>query len=755
MLAASLFLLALLPEPDADIQGRVRAASSGDPVAHATVRLPELRRTVSTDGDGNFVIRGVPDGRWRVQASALGYHPTEAVVRVAGTATVRIDFDLETAPVALTPVEARGRRGQAPAAEGHGAAAERALYEQEVVPGVVGVSAQEIRSVPALGETDVLRALQALPGVVTLNDLSAELHVRGGASDQNLFLLDGARVFAPYHLFGLFGAFNSDAIARAEFFRGAFPARYGGALSSVVELEQRGGAEAGTRVDGGVGMLGARVTAAGALPWARGRWLLAGRRSHADVVVRQMTRDTFPYSFHDLQGRLSLDPAPGHQVRTSWFASADRYRMFLDGESTDLHSRWKNAVGSAAWDWSGGGGRSASVTAWHSRYSGSLVIGAGPAAAATDNRIAISGLRAEFRREGARTDLRAGVEVEGGRVEIAGTDSIASYVAGGTAATHFLPAAYLEADHRLGRLRLTPGMRLAHDGRGGELLVEPRLAARFSISEDLAVTVGAARAHQVLASLRDERFVLPGPPLWVRLPAHAPASRTDGVSAALEGWRGGAWSYRVEAYARRFEGVARWMPAGSRQLSTMEFVDGGASGLELFARRHEGRLSGWASYAYSRARLRAGQPARPYEPAWDRRHSAEAVLSWQARSNVVFSGRSTYGSGLPFWPFIGYVNSPRFDPMRGQPDERKVVPDWADTQMRYPDYFRMDLAARATFRVRGVRVEPVLSVQNVTARPNVLYYDLVPQGSAAPMQLVPKAPFPLPAIPSLGIDVHF
>ncbi|HEY0038490.1 MAG TPA: carboxypeptidase-like regulatory domain-containing protein, partial [Longimicrobium sp.] len=88
MLAATLLWLALAP--DTDIQGKVRATSSGDPVPYATVRVAELRRSVSTDAEGNFVIHGVPDGRWRVQASGIGYHPTEAVVRVGGGSVVRL-----------------------------------------------------------------------------------------------------------------------------------------------------------------------------------------------------------------------------------------------------------------------------------------------------------------------------------------------------------------------------------------------------------------------------------------------------------------------------------------------------------------------------------------------------------------------------------------------------------------------------------------------------------------------------------------
>lgn len=737
--------------PGVVLGGRVIEAGTGIPVRGATVTAGSPEVSVVSDPAGRFVLRVLPVGSSiPVRTTALGFAPYDTTLVVRGTEAVLV-IPLRTATVALDPVTVR--------AQSHGMAAERALYEQEVVPGLVGISAQEIRGVPSLGETDVLRAMQALPGVVALNDLSAELHVRGGAADQNLFLMDGARVFAPYHLFGLFGAFNPDAIARVEFYRGAFPVRYGGALSSVVELEQRGGAAGRMRVDGGIGLLGARLAASGGLPWADGRWMVAGRRSHADVAIEQIAGDTFPYAFHDLQGRISLSPAARHRVRASWFTSADRYRMFFGSGNDDLHSRWSNGVASAGWDWDGGGGRSAAVTAWHSRYSGSLVVGSGVEAAPTDNRIRISGLSATFRQDWDQTRVRAGIDLETGDVELVGSDSLASYVTDQVRDRHSLPAVHLEGERRLGRFRLTPGVRVVHDSRVSEWLIEPRIAARFHLSDDLAVTLGAGRAHQVLASLRDERFVLPGPPLWVRLPDGAPASRTDGVSAALEGWAREVWSYRVEAYARRFEGVPRWLPTGTRDLSAIQFDQGNAEGLELFARRHEGRVTGWASYGYSRTELRNASSGRSYEPAWDRRHAAEATVSWQATSFLTLSGRSSYGSGLPFWPFAGYVNAPRLVPLLGRTKENRLVPEWSDTQMRFPAYFRADVALRGSFRFRSVGIEPVIGIQNLTARPNVLYYRLDATGTPDPAgrttQLVPVAPFPIPMVPSIGIDVHF
>jgi hypothetical protein len=212
-------------------------------------------------------------------------------------------------------------------------------------------------------------------------------------------------------------------------------------------------------------------------------------------------------------------------------------------------------------------------------------------------------------------------------------------------------------------------------------------------------------------------------------------------------------------YARRFEGVARWRPVGTREIAGLEYDRGHADGVELFARRHEGRLTGWASYGFSRTALEDGSTGVEYAPAWDRRHSAEAALAFAFSRNLTLSGRTSYGSGLPFWPFAGYVNAPRLVPQTGRTKETRRVPVWGETQLRYPAYFRMDVAVRGSFRLGRVGIEPVLSVQNVSARQNVLYYRLEGQGAPSlegrRTLLVPQTAFPLPVIPSLGIDVHF
>jgi len=745
--------LAAQTPDEARLQGRIYDIETGRPLSNVVVEVADRRQSVETDAGGRFSVDGLQPVPVKVRVWKLDYSRADTTISLhPGENTVEIA--LQPRPISLLSLTVVGER------EKGGADVERALFNREVMPGVTGLSGREIRGVPALAEPDVLRSLQAVPGVVALNDLSAQLHVRGGGPDQNLFLLDGARVFAPYHLFGMFGAFNTDAVERVEFFRSALPARYGGALSSVVHVEQRDGSANGTRVEGGASMLGARLTARGALPWAEGRWLVAGRRSHAESISEAVYGGDFPYAFHDLQGRFSVQPALRQRVQGSFFTSSDRFRMFFGGGGEDLHSRWVNHVGSLQWHWTGESW-SAATTLWGSRYGEDMVVGDNAAAPPTLNRVEAGGLRVELSRRGRASGFRTGIEVEGGSAAVVGSPLPDSYFLGETRGEYFLPALYGEVERWMGRVRLAPGMRLVNDGRAGRLLLEPRVAGRLHFTEDVALTFGVGRAHQVLSALRDDRNVLPGAPFWFVHPEGTPASRTDGASLALEGWSGKAYSFSAGGYARRFRDVPRWTPAGARDLSGLAFDDGRSLGVEMSARRHAGHVTGWIGYGLSHTRLTEEKTGKEYLAGWDRRHSVDAALFYRPGTRASFSSRMVYGSGMPFWPFVGYVSTPRLSPLVGGTQYDDLAPVWAGEQSHYPAYFRVDLGARYAFRLWGAWVEPNLHVQNVTARQNVLYYRLGREAFDGTSQgrrdatLTPVTPLSFTVVPSLGIDVRF
>jgi hypothetical protein len=392
---------------------------------------------------------------------------------------------------------------------------------------------------------------------------------------------------------------------------------------------------------------------------------------------------------------------------------------------------------------------------WGSRYAGELRVGGAPGPAVSGSRVTAGGARLEA----ARAALRAGVDVELGRIALEGPESQGGYLFGSATRDYVLPALYAEGDRSLGRLRLSPGLRLLYDARERTLLPEPRLAARVQLTQRHALTVALTRAHQMLSTLRDERTTLPGAPFWFVHPDGAPTSRTDGVSVDLDGWLGGGWSARLGTYARRFDDVPHWRPVGVRDLASVSYDDGGAIGGEISLRRYGERASGWIGYTVSRVRFTDAATGRRYLAPWDRRHSANAALMVRPLPRLQLATRADYGSGHPIWPFAGDVVSPRLEPFLGTLEATYLVPLWGEEQYLLPSYFRIDLGMRTHVTVWGARVEPYLNLQNLTKRRNVIFYRLRSVGPtderpAAAPQLLPTTAYGIP-LPTFGFDVRF
>lgn len=754
MLTSVLLLIAL---PSATLQGTVRSVESSAPIPFATVRVLELGRGVLADENGVFTVTDLPAGRWTVRAEAMGFRPHALALRVPDSGEIRIEFELKPAPLEISGIEVLTTRTGGTRQASGGA---RELFDREVVPGAVSVSRSDLGLIPEPVEVDVLRSLQAMPGVVALNDLSAELHVRGGGPDQNLFLWDDARLFAPYHLFGIVSAFNADAVERVEFYRGALPARRGGALSSVVAVESAYNTGSPTQVDGGVSLLGVRVTAKGAIPSYDGQWTLAGRRTHADLVAEKVLGTEFPYAFHDIQGGISLAPEPDQRIRASFFASGDRFQMPFG--SNRLSSGWRNRAGSLLWQHADGGGWALEALGWISTYRTRLAVGDEAAAGVTRNQLKVGGVKLEAARQGFAAGIRVGLDLEAGDVALYGSNVPGAYVSGQREQSYQRAAIFVEAEQWVGRVRLAPGLRIAHELQAQRAFVEPRLAARFHMSEGLSLTFGAGRVYQDLSTLRDDRNVLPGAPLWMLHAPEAPASRSDGVDVEVQRWLGREWNLRLAGYARRLTDLPRWRPEGDRTLEAIAYDDGNAVGLEASLNRHAGRVTGWLGYGLSRTRLTEQESGRAYDAAWDRRHSVDGALSYHLSDRFSVSAHAVYGSGLPFWPVAGYTEAYRLNPLAGRLDWEVFTPVWANEQMRYPSYIRLDMGARSRFKIARAQVEPYISVLNVTRRPNVLYYEPQRSGAESPTQdwasetrLAPVNAFPFSLLPSVGIDVRF
>src|SRR6185295_1843053 len=177
------------------------------------------------------------------------------------------------------------------------------LFETRPSVGTIAMSAAAMAAAPRVGERDVVRVMQLLPGVEARNDFNTGLNVRGGEADQNLILLDGHPLYNPFHLGGLFSTFMDATVGGIELMTGAFPARYGGRLSSVLDVKSADDSRPGIHGTADVSALGATGRVTGLFADGLGTWSVAARRTYADAAARIFTTNIFPYHFRDVHAR--------------------------------------------------------------------------------------------------------------------------------------------------------------------------------------------------------------------------------------------------------------------------------------------------------------------------------------------------------------------------------------------------------------------------------------------------------------------
>jgi hypothetical protein len=760
-------------EPSSTVLGRVLTAE-GQPVRAAEVALVRVAAEASptdprgaliiartlTDAGGRFRMVA-PPGEYRIRGQAFGHAPTErALVLVAGE-VASVTLELDPGALALEGLTVRGRR-------------DRSRFEEEAGATVTELSGEDLRRLPGTAEGDVLRAIEVMPGVISTSDFSAAFNVRGGAADQNLILLDGIPIYNPFHLGGVFSVFNADMVERAELVAGGFPARYGGRVSSVLNVRSDPG-DGTPSLDAGVSVLAARAAVgvglpaevAGRLGFDRVDARVAVRRSYLDVLLAPVV--DFPYRLNDFQGVARGWTRNGVLTVTGYVGDDVLDLRQTPDFPLPVRLGWGNDAVGARW-----AGRSGE-TDLEVRGSTSAFASAVDFPDFDDTRI-YTGIREWRTGFDATRDFRWAAV--GGGLEAAHIGYDNRLESGGTvfrggSDDGWLAAAYLQLGLRSADWLLELGARLdGWNAASAPLSLEPapRLAVkRFLAGGDAAVKLAVGRYTQALHSLRDEEVPI-GIDLWVTAGARAPVLVSDQVQAGYERF-GDGWSGAVEAYYRHFDGVVTTNPAADPGDPLDAFLAGtGRSwGADVVLRRDPEpgrRLDGWLTVSWLRATRTFPDAVRPdaepttYPPIFDRRVDLDLVLRYPLPGGIDGGLRFNLGTGLPYTRPVGAYTT--YSYRLG--DGKMSPPAWGEdgtaprsvvlgprNAERYPAYHRLDLSMRREFRRGWGSATPYLDLINVYDRRNVLFY-FYDYGADPPVRAGISM---LPVVPTVGIEVSF
>ena len=734
---------------DGSVHGRVRSDATGSAIAAAKIELADGTRAVYADSAGMYEMSGVAPGSHRLRFVAQSYDTLVVDVLLAADGALRLDVELTRAPSQLAPVRVVA---SAPAGDG------------TRVPPSIGawrLSRKDIDETPASDDADAFQLLATAPQAQVQVESQAAVHVRGGSADQNLFLLDGAPVYSPLHGGQTMSAFSPDIVDGMVLHGGAPSARYGGRLSSVIDVRTPA---AIPTAFGGRGALGtSALRSAIDVPLVRDRagLILSGRHSYDGLLRDGQAEVALPGAWSDVFGKLMLRVGNG-DVAISSFISENGLG-FPSSVTTDTSGsppriggrnqfEWTTATQSASWRQPLGARALLETHLWSARFDGMAVWEARTGPIVLGSRLRNGGGTSVLSLQHRGGTLTAGVEAErlGAHYDAIGgsqTGARAALPSLRLTATPTIGSAFAENEWRVGRdWKLDAGLRGTILSDASPLL-EPRLSVTFQPDPRLALSAGYARMHQYSQSLRNEESVLGtilGPDLLVAYgAASVPIASADEIAAAATISLDEHTRLDFDWYARALRGLVLVAPTTGEPFATHDFAVGSGhawGGGASIERRLE-RLSLRASWALGTVTRRTADAS--YHPAFAPGQSATFAAAYKLgfrtrlRSAVwASSGRFT----TPIGDDVGWDTRDTFFNARelsGTPEH--VVGPLSAT--RVPAFLRIDFGLRHALPVghSGASLTGFADVNNALARKNVATY-VTPGGTGPRRALVMLPP---------------
>lgn len=746
-------------QPDA--AGAFPGPASGSAFATAT-------RTASSDGAGGYRFQGLPPGAYRVYVSRYGYRPYSVVVELRGEAAA-VSVALEADPIALNPLRARAQpRGPFEARHGFADDPELARLmaadmrrRQFLTTDVRELTYVDVVEAVTLGEPDVFRALQRLPGVTTRSDYTAELWTRGAPWGQTRVYYDGVPLFNPLHALGMISGIGSSAVGAAWFHPGVRSAGIGEGAAGVVDLQSRratGAGELNAQAD--LSLMTTGLALDQRILDGRAGWTIAARRTYldwlADLARRAAGREdeAFPYGFSEVAGRVDARLSERTAAEASWLWEADELSSVAGPDAEPFSARWGNALGRVTVH-TRLGGLDGRHTLAGSRHHGVVEIDpAGPipdapmARRLSESRVEYVAISGSLSPEPVALSGPAwsiGYALERHSAGYFGPHAVAvprSVVSARPASTETmdaggplwwnttLPVAALWGERSWSvadRLAMRAGLRL----EGGEAIANagsvrpaPRLSARYVPIPEVALSAGVGRVYQYTQPLAPGGVHLASlisTDVWLLAGPAVPAIRADVATLGLETWMAPTRVAAVNAFARRATGVVspdpRPGPVFDSTRSVFVAGENVAYGVEASVRQLAGPITGTAAYTLTRSRIDAA--GLTYPSAAERTHVFDATAMLRATRSLRLGAAFTAATGVPFTRTIAdeaeCVVEPGCDPDR--------LP-WAGDPhgVRAPAYASLDLLADWTVGFRGGEVGLYIQLRNALGRENGTVY---------------------------------
>ena len=702
---ALLFTFIQLNAQSGIISGFISDSSSAEALIGANVILQETGQGMATDINGYYIIQDITPGDYVLMVSYVSFKLKKEKLKISDGQSIKLDISLSEDVVELTQIEVT---------------AEQIQRKSNIQPSKINLSPRMMKAAPALAEPDLFRTIQALPGVLTTSEFSTGLVIRGGNTDQNLILLDGVTVYNPSHLGGIFSNFIVDGVKEAELIKGAYNAEYGGRLSAVLNIISREGNQKKFEGKANLSLLSAQATIEG--PFYKGAWVFSGRRTYFDKIFQNVPTIP-PYYFYDIQSHIYTDLTSKDRLSLSFYNGVDDLLFDTFG----LTGRWGNRTVSAQYRRVFSEKLIGNFLYANSLFFTEFGLG-GSNGLVSDNQIDDATVAANFSWfKSSESTLKFGAQMKtlGFLYTNSFNDSLQFEI--NTKPKEFATYAKLKYSASE-KLILEPGLRInLYDVYSDSIFPDLRFGMKYLLNDNRYLNFSVGNYHQFIATFQDDY----NPNIldqWIAVDNSVSPAKSSQIVLGYEEYIKDLYKIQVEGY---YKDIKNLFTFEESRATTDEAIsdsvlsdivtpsDGYAYGLELFAQKMSGRLSGWLAYTFSVSRKSMNsifyEKEEEYYNSWDRTHSFSALGNYIFNNKWDMNWKLSLQSGQAYTPIIGYYNQI----LPEGPDEvYRTIPGTRNSA-RYSPYSRLDLGIVYHTKLFGSKMDIYVQVINVLNRKNI------------------------------------
>ena len=664
------------------LSGYVTDAASGETLIGATVWAESVSQGVASNVYGFYTLT-LPADVYEVRVSYLGYTPQRFEVDLSAK-DLKLNLELQPG-LALKEAVVTGEKEN--------------RIEEQVQMSKMEIPIDQIKALPAIGgEVDLLKSLQLLPGVQSGGEGTSGLYVRGGSPDQNLMLLDGVPLYSVNHLFGFFSVFNADAVKNMTITKGGFPARFGGRLSSILEINMKDGNMREFHGDGNISIIASKLTLEGPIVKDKASFMISARRTYLDLLLNPIIASATSkdpdssvdpaYFFYDLNGKLNWRVSPRDRIYVSAFSGFDDFGVTTSNSSSfegvtnrsDLSFGldWKNQIQALRWNHELGPRMFSNVSLTHSVYNFNTGVDfQEQSISATDT------IPTRF-----ASLYRSGIEDYAAKIDVDFAPNARHFIRfGGNVTRHQFSPGALQFELDFGQenpldtligqgdlvsfeqyLYVEDEIDVAENvtvnvGTHGSMLdvedttyfsLQPRLALNWKFTPGWAFKASYANMVQYVNLLTNEGLSLPTD-LWLPSTGNVRPQRSWQVAAGLAtSLMDGAVELSLEGYFKEMDGLLSYKAGGGflgdlegNWESQVTQGIGNSYGVEALVQKKAGRTSGWVGYtlSWSNRQFDDLNSGEWFPFTYDRRHDVSVVVTQEFNEKWSGSLAWVYGTG--------------------------------------------------------------------------------------------------------------